>query len=106
MRYLYILHQPLVFLLSLVSIFVSAALLERRDGGQKYVFAHHMVGNTFPYTVNDWLDDIKLANANGIDAFALNVGSDSWQPDQVKNAFTAAEQSNTTFKLFISFDMT
>lgn len=56
------------------------------DSSQKFVFAHHMVGNTFPYTAQDWLNDIKLAFANGIDAFALNIGSDSWQPGHVKDA--------------------
>lgn len=65
-----------------------------------------MVGNTHPYTVEDWAEDISLASAHGIDAFALNLGPDSWQPDQVKNAYQAAEQANATFKLFMSFDMT
>ena len=39
----------------------------------KYVFAHHMVGNTYPYTQDTWASDIALAQANGIDGFALNV---------------------------------
>jgi glucan endo-1,3-alpha-glucosidase len=39
------------------------------------------------------------------DAFALNVGSDSWQPDRVSSAFAAAKASGTGFKLFLSFDM-
>lgn len=65
---------------------VSAAPVNKRDDAPKVVFAHHMVGNTFPYTVNDWADDIALASANGIDAFALNIGTDSWQPTQIKNA--------------------
>src|SRR5271154_5267292 len=30
----------------------------------KFVFAHHMVGNTFPYTVDDWTDDINLAHSS------------------------------------------
>ncbi|KAI5123869.1 hypothetical protein M0805_005686 [Coniferiporia weirii] len=102
----YLLSGLLTILLFVLPPLVNSAPLKNRDDNQKYVFAHHMVGNTYPYTVGDWLDDIKLAHANGIDAFALNTGTDSWQPDQVKNAYTAAEQSNTTFKLFISFDMT
>ena len=56
------------------------------DGSQKYVIAHHMVGNTFPYTVDDWTDDITLAHASGIDGFALNMGSDSWEPARVADA--------------------
>ena len=73
---------------------------------RKYVFAHHMVGNTYPYTEDDWASDIELASANGIDGFALNIGTDSWQAGQVKNAYSAAEKSSSGFKMFISFDMT
>ena len=65
-----------------------------------------MVGNTYPYTTDTWLQDINLAHSNGIDAFALNIGTDSWQPGQVDNAYQAAQNSGTDFKLFISFDMT
>ncbi|KAI0044393.1 glycoside hydrolase family 71 protein [Auriscalpium vulgare] len=75
------------------------------DGNPKYVVAHHMVGNTFPYTIDNWASDIALANANGIDGFALNIGSDSWQPARVADAYQAALQSGLAFKLFISFDM-
>ena len=53
---------------------------------QKYVIAHHMVGNTFPYTLDDWTEDITLAHASGIDGFALNIGSDSWEPARVADA--------------------
>ncbi|KAH9855566.1 glycosyl hydrolase family 71-domain-containing protein [Lenzites betulinus] len=91
-------------------------------------FAHVIVGNTYNYTINSWASDIALAASKGIDAFALNVGSDSWEPSQVANAYAAAGQYNaklnststtatttasgfnTTasgpFKLFLSFDMT
>lgn len=90
----------------------------------KLVFAHHIVGNTFNYNVDSWaagelsglrvltqytfnalFTDIKLASSKGIDAFALNVGSDSWEPSQVANAFAAARKLATPFKLFFSFDM-
>jgi hypothetical protein len=99
----------------------SVGTSNNSSSAQKYVVAHHMVGNTFPYTVADWLNDITLAHSFGIDGFALNVGSDSWQPQRVADAYvflpslgvytnniisyTAAEQSGTDFKLFISFDM-
>lgn len=77
------------------------------NGGQpKLVIAHHMVGNTFPYTKSDWATDIALASSAGIDAFALNVGTDPWQPDRVKDAYDAAAESGTGFKVFMSFDMT
>lgn len=72
----------------------------------KYVIAHFMVGNSYPYTVDNWLADIFLAHSSGIDGFALNVGVDAWQPSQVANAYKAALQSGTGFKLFMSFDMT
>ncbi|OSD07718.1 glycoside hydrolase family 71 protein [Trametes coccinea BRFM310] len=94
------------------------------------VFAHVIVGNTYNYTAGNWLKDITLAASKGIDAFALNVGSDNWEPSQVANAFAAAGQYNANrpkpdlsspnvttaingtnsttpgpFKLFMSFDM-
>jgi hypothetical protein len=53
----------------------------------KYVVAHHMVGNTYPYTITDWANDIALAHSYGIDGFALNVGVDSWQPQRVADAY-------------------
>ncbi|KAI0646055.1 glycoside hydrolase family 71 protein [Trametes meyenii] len=88
------------------------------------VFAHVIVGNTYNYTVGNWSQDIALAASKGIDAFALNVGADSWEPAQVANAYAAAGQFNGnllsangtscngtnssaagSFKLFLSFDM-
>lgn len=71
-----------------------------------YVWAHHMVGNTYPYGVNDWLNDVNKASAYGIDGFALNMGSDYWQPARIADAYTAAQNSGTGFKLFLSLDMT
>ena len=59
------------------------------SGAQKYVVAHHMIGNTFPYTIQDWADDIALAHASGIDGFALNMGSDAWEPARVADAYVA-----------------
>ena len=49
--------------------------------------------------------DIILATSKGIDGFALNVGSDSWEPARVADAYSAAAASGTGFKLFLSFDM-
>ncbi|KZT21111.1 glycoside hydrolase family 71 protein [Neolentinus lepideus HHB14362 ss-1] len=65
-----------------------------------------MVGNTHPYTIEDWLEDIKLAHRHDIDGFALNIGRESWQRDRVLDCYAAALQSQLHFKLFISFDMT
>jgi len=78
----------------------------------KRVIAHHMVGNTYPYTLDTWSTDISLALSAGIDGFALNVGSGgvgNWQREQVKNAYAAAaalSASGNTFGLFLSLDMT
>ncbi|KAF8895521.1 glycoside hydrolase family 71 protein [Infundibulicybe gibba] len=75
------------------------------DGPRKFVVAHHMVGNTFPYVLQDWADDIALAHASGIDGFALNTGRDAHEPDRIADAYEAARQSGLDFKLFLSLDM-
>lgn len=78
-------------------------LLTRAFAAQKSVFAHVIVGNTAAHSVDTWSEDIKLASAAGIDAFVLNMGfPDSNVPQQVSNAFAAAEK--TDFKLFFAFD--
>jgi glucan endo-1,3-alpha-glucosidase len=69
------------------------------DNDAKYVWAHHIVGNTYPYTKDTWMADIRLASANGIDGFMLNIGTDSWQPARVADAYTAAANSGTGFKV-------
>lgn len=72
---------------------------------QKSVFAHVIVGNTAAHEISTWAKDIGLAAAAGIDAFALNIAyPDPNTFQQVSKAFTAAETSNTSFKLFFSFD--
>lgn len=59
----------------------------KRDSSPKLVVAHHMVGNTYPYTQEDWASDIQAAHSAGIDGFALNIGTDDWQPSQVASAY-------------------
>lgn len=71
----------------------------------KGVYAHFIVGNSYSATANTWTSNIQLAQANGIDGFALNVGSDTWQPSQVAKAYAAAKALNSGFKLFLSLDM-
>ncbi|KAJ7503077.1 glycoside hydrolase [Mycena galericulata] len=71
----------------------------------KRVFAHFMVGNTYPYTIDDWTADIEEASTNNIDGFALNVGKEDWQHDRVALCFEAATRSSVPFYLFLSFDM-
>ena len=90
-------YLQLTILLTLLSFVSSIPLFRRAPGdaqntttltapGNKTVVAHHMVGNTFPYTLQDWMDDIKLAHSKSIDAFALNMGIDEWQPARVNDA--------------------
>ena len=69
------------------------------SSAQKYLWAHVIVGNVYPYTYNDWMDDIQLAFANGIDGFILNMGGDSWQPARIADAYSAAAASGTGFKV-------
>jgi glucan endo-1,3-alpha-glucosidase len=69
----------------------------------KYVWAHQIIGNTYPYTYNTWVSDITLAKQSGIDGFVLNLGRDSWQPARVADAYRAAEEQG--FKMMLSFDM-
>jgi glucan endo-1,3-alpha-glucosidase len=40
------------------------------------------------------------------DAFSLNVGREDWQRARVADAYAAALQLQTDFKLFLSLDMT
>ncbi|KAJ7287067.1 glycoside hydrolase [Mycena rebaudengoi] len=75
------------------------------DSLTKYVFAHFMVGNTYPYTIEDWTEDIEAASANSIDGFVLNVGREGWQKDRVALCFEAAPRAVSPFYFFLSFDM-
>ncbi|KAJ3716483.1 glycoside hydrolase family 71 protein [Lentinula raphanica] len=70
----------------------------------KAVFAHFMVQNSYSYTKDDWTNDIKAAQAIGIDGFALNTAVDSYEETKLVDAFSAADENS--FKLFLSFDMT
>jgi glucan endo-1,3-alpha-glucosidase len=79
--------------------------LTRALAAQQNVFAHVVMGNTAAHTVDTWSRDIKLAADKGIDAFVLNIAyPDSNIPQQVSNAFEAAEKRGSDFKLFFSFD--
>ncbi|KAG8953476.1 hypothetical protein FRC04_002318 [Tulasnella sp. 424] len=71
----------------------------------KLVIAHVIFGNTYSYTPQQWIDEIKMASAQGIDGFALNFGYDYWQSSQMQSAYDAATASGTGFKMFFSLDM-
>jgi glucan endo-1,3-alpha-glucosidase len=86
-----------------------------------------MIGNTFPYKLQDWADNVQMAYEAGFDGFALNMGtgqsipvssllkmrlvsnslslSDDWQAKSIDMAYAAAQGFSPDFKLFISFDM-
>ena len=61
-------------------------LLGSEAATNKLVVAHHIIGYTYPYNLSTWESDIELAYQSGLDGFALNVGSDTWEADQVANA--------------------
>lgn len=66
---------------------------------------HDWVGNTGSYTVADWQDDISKAAAAHIDGFALNMAvGETTNGASLQNAFTAANNLGSTFKLFFSLD--
>jgi hypothetical protein len=53
-------------------------------------------------SASDYDDDMKRAKAAGIDAFALNIGTDTYSHDQLSFAYESA--ANNDMKVFISFD--
>ncbi|CAI7587307.1 unnamed protein product [Penicillium glandicola] len=71
--------------------------------GNKLVFCHFMMGivsnrqNSSAYD-----DDMKRAKDAGIDAFALNIGTDSYSDTQLDYAYQSAADNG--MKVFISFD--
>lgn len=66
-----------------------------------------MVGNTYPYNIENWRSNIQLASESGIDGFVLNVGKEEWQLDRVADCFAACSQGqlHPDFKLMMSYDM-
>ncbi|KAK5942999.1 hypothetical protein PMZ80_004004 [Knufia obscura] len=69
----------------------------------RLVFAHFMMGIVSNRkAASDYDLDMQLAKSHGIDAFALNIGTDSYNDQQLDYAYTSAE--NNGMKVFISFD--
>ena len=79
------------------------SLESRQDAGSHLVFAHFMMG-IVPNRGSsaDYDDDMKRAKAAGIDAFALNIGTDSYTEAQLGYAYESAAKNG--MKVFISFD--
>jgi hypothetical protein len=69
----------------------------------RYVFAHFMMGIMANRQSSAEYDtDMQLAKATGIDAFALNIGTDSYTETQLNYAYESAAENG--MKVFISFD--
>ncbi|KAJ7028366.1 putative alpha-1,3-glucanase/mutanase [Mycena alexandri] len=77
--------------------------LEERQASSKLVFCHFMIGVVSDRTsAAAYNSDMQRAKALGIDAFALNVGTDSYTDQQLGFAYQSA--ANNGMKVFISFD--
>nr|XP_031864159.1 uncharacterized protein CI109_000069 [Kwoniella shandongensis]KAA5531231.1 hypothetical protein CI109_000069 [Kwoniella shandongensis] len=76
------------------------------DGDRpRLVVAHFMLGNTYPYTEEDWLGTFDLAQKTSLDALVLNLGPEEWQFAQAQTAYRLLSSSNYRLKLFLSLDM-
>lgn len=89
-------------LLLLFSMLLLHSLAVPVPNGDRAVLAHFIVGNTYSYTTENWQNDFTLASESGIDAFAFNVGADSWAQAQLDVAFNVAAGFST--KICFSFD--
>ncbi|KAJ7766027.1 glycoside hydrolase family 71 protein [Mycena metata] len=79
------------------------AQLGARQASSKLVFCHFMIGVVSDRTSAAAYDsDMQRAKAMGIDAFALNIGTDSYTDQQLGFAYQSA--ANNGMKVFISFD--
>ncbi|KAJ4403082.1 hypothetical protein N0V82_010712 [Gnomoniopsis sp. IMI 355080] len=80
--------------------------VEKRDTAtatDRLVFCHFMVGIVSDRTsAADYDSDMQLAKELGIDAFALNIGTDDFTDEQLGYAYESA--ANNDMKVFISFD--
>lgn len=69
----------------------------------RLVFCHFMMGIVSDRTsAADYDSDMQLAKELGIDAFALNIGTDDFTDEQLGYAYESA--ANNDMKVFISFD--
>ncbi|KAJ5750450.1 Alpha-1-3-glucanase/mutanase [Penicillium manginii] len=73
------------------------------SGGEKLVFCHFMVGICGNRkSADDYDADMKRAKESGIDAFALNIGTDPYTDEQLRFAYLSAARNG--MKVFLSFD--
>ncbi|WVQ83005.1 hypothetical protein IAT38_005143 [Cryptococcus sp. DSM 104549] len=76
----------------------------------RLVVAHFMLGNTYPFTEEDWLATFDLARDTNLDALALNLGPEEWQLSQARTAYSLLASNpppahHRPLKLFLSLDM-
>ena len=76
----------------------------RQSTVEPMVFAHYML--VFQPPKNDYTNDIKLAQAAGIDAFAVNFEGPDWALTQGWLTEFYQQAQELKFKLFISIDTT
>lgn len=91
--------------LALINLLVQSPI--RRAACDNEVFAHLIIGNTYNYSQQDFLDSITTAHAAGIDGFALNIAlpaNFSSTDQSLSEVYAAAEQFDNDFYLFLSFD--
>ncbi len=86
------------------------ALCSSATAAQKYVFAHYMVCfAAYGESLAGYQQEIREAQAAGLDGFALNVGAwsgpDTYYKRRVQLLYEAAEGLETGFKLFFSIDL-
>ncbi|OQD86970.1 hypothetical protein PENANT_c006G02233 [Penicillium antarcticum] len=76
---------------------------EDANHGNRLVFCHFMMGVVSNrQNASDYDADMKRAKEAGIDAFALNIGTDSYTDTQLNFAYQSAADNG--MKVFISFD--
>ncbi|KAF5332372.1 hypothetical protein D9758_016956 [Tetrapyrgos nigripes] len=97
----------LLFSLSAVCVGTRASVILSRasdaSGSGKLVFCHFMIGIVSDRSSSYAYDaDMTRAKAAGIDAFALNIGTDGYTDQQLQYAYDSAARNN--MKVFLSFD--
>ncbi|WWD04916.1 hypothetical protein V865_002987 [Kwoniella europaea PYCC6329] len=73
----------------------------------RLAIAHFMLGNTYPFTEDDWMKTLDLAEDTSLDALALNLGPEEWQLTQASTAYRLLSSSSTSpkLKLCLSLDL-
>ncbi|ETN38867.1 uncharacterized protein HMPREF1541_06908 [Cyphellophora europaea CBS 101466] len=92
-----------LFSLSSCAPLQTREAMPRQLGSDKLVFAHFMMGIVSNRESSaDYDADMARAKAAGIDAFALNIGTDDYTDKQLGFAYESAATHD--MKVFISFD--